>query len=159
MDKFNKFVEKTSRLLDNIAGGVIVVTMALVVVNVILRSAFKSPIKGVYEYTGYLTAFAIAFSIAECAVKKAHIAVDFFMEKLSPKIQLAIDSVLRVMIVIFLAFSSIQVIDYGINVIKSGEVSATAHVSFYPFIFITAIGLIVLGLVELSRLIKGGEGK
>jgi len=159
MDRFNKFVDKASRLLDNIAGGVIVVAMLLVVVNVILRSAFKSPIKGIYEYTGYLTAFVIAFSIARCAFEKAHIAVDFFMGKLNPKVQLAIDLVLSVISVVFLAFSSVQVLKYGINVIRSGEVSATAHIQFYPFIFIVALGMFVLCLVEASKLIKGGAGK
>ena len=72
MNKFEKIVTKTSRLLDDIAGWVIVATMALVVVNIILRAVFKNPVKGVYEYAGYLTALVIGFAIAQCAIEKAY---------------------------------------------------------------------------------------
>ncbi|NLM10539.1 MAG: TRAP transporter small permease [Clostridiaceae bacterium] len=159
MNKFEKIVTKTSRLLDDIAGWVIVATMALVVVNIILRAVFKNPVKGVYEYTGYLTALVIGFAIAQCAIEKAHIAVDFFIEKLNLKVQLIIDTVLSGLIILFLAFSSIQVFLYGINVISSGEVSATAHLPFYPFIFMVSAGLFILCLVEINKVIKGVANK
>lgn len=155
MDKFNKIVAKTSRLLDDIAGWIIVVIMALIVVNILLRAFFKNPIKGVYEYTGYFTSLVIGFAIAKCAVEKAHIAVDFIVEKLNPRIQLVIDTVLGSITIVFFVFSSIQVLLYGVNVVKSGEVSATAHIPFYPFIFMVSAGLFMLCLVEISKVIKG----
>jgi len=155
MNKFDKIVTKTSRLLDDIAGWVIVAAMALVVINIILRAALNNPIKGVYEYTGYLMAVVIGFAIAQCAVEKTHIAVDFFIDKLNPLAQSVIDTVFSSVTVIFLVFSSIQVLIYGITVVKSGEVSATAHIPFYPFIFMVSAGLFMLSLVELNKVVKG----
>jgi len=159
MNKFHKIIEKAGCMLDDIAGWGIVVTMALVVVNVILRSVFNNPVKGVYEYTGYFTAVVIGFAVAKCAAEKAHVAVDFFIEKLNPGLQLAINTVFSSIIVVFLAFSSTQVLIYGINVYKIGEVSQTAHIPFYPFIFMVSLGLFALCLVEISNAIKGVVNK
>jgi len=72
---------------------------------------------------------------------------------------LIIDTVLSGLIILFLAFSSIQVFLYGINVISSGEVSATAHLPFYPFIFMVSAGLFILCLVEINKVIKGVANK
>jgi len=155
MNKFHRIIEKTSCLLDDIAGWGVVVTMVLVVVNIILRSVFNRPIKGVYEYTGYFTAVVIGFAIAKCALDKAHIAVDFFIEKLNSKFQMAVDTVLTAITMVFLAFAGIQVLLYGINVFKIGEVSQTAHIPFYPFILMVSAGIFALCLVEASKLIKG----
>lgn len=155
MKKIENFTAKASRLLDDIAGWGIVVTMALVVVNILLRTIFKSPIKGVYEYTGYFTALIIGFALAQCAIEKAHIAVDILAEKLNPKMQLVINTVLGSIMIVFLAFSSIQILLYGMNVLRSGEVSATAHIPFYPFIFMVSAGFFILCLVEVIKVIKG----
>ncbi|NLG89399.1 MAG: TRAP transporter small permease subunit, partial [Clostridiaceae bacterium] len=87
MQKIAELVKKASNLMDVIAGWGIAAIMALVVVNVLLRVFFNSPILGVYEYVGYLTAGVIAFSIAYCALQNAHIAIEFIFEKIPFKIR------------------------------------------------------------------------
>jgi TRAP-type C4-dicarboxylate transport system permease small subunit len=155
MRKFENIVEKISRIMDHIAGWGIVATMVLVIVNILLRVIFKSPIQGVYEYVGYLTAAVIGFAIAFCALQKAHIAIDILAEKLGKRVQNIVDSAAGGIILVFLSFCCYQVLMYANKVMTSGEVSATAHVPFYPFIFMVAAGLSVLCLVELMRLVKG----
>ena len=81
MQKITELIKKASKLMDTIAGWGIVAIMALVVINVLLRVIFNSPILGVYEYVGYTTAGVIAFSIAYCALQNAHIAIEFIFEK------------------------------------------------------------------------------
>ncbi|MBP7175523.1 MAG: TRAP transporter small permease [Thermoclostridium sp.] len=159
MKKLEGFVTKTSQVLDNIAGWGIVVTMTLVVVNILLRSIANKPIQGVYEIVGFLTAVVIGLGLAWCAVQKAHIAIEFIVEKFHLKVQKAISIVTGGMIMVLLLFISYRVFHHGFKVIASGEVSATAQIPFYPFIFLVGLGFVLLFLVEFVNLMKEVEQK
>ena len=159
MKKLEVFVSKASHLLDGIAGWGVVVTMLLVVVNILLRALFNSPIQGVYEITGFITAVVIGLGLAWCALQKSHIAIEFIVEKLPLKVQNVIHIISGVLIMVFLLFISYRLFFHGFKVIASGEVSATAQIPFYPFIFLVAIGFLLLFLVELVNLLKGVEQK
>lgn len=155
MNKFESIVTKTSRVLDTIAGWGIVLTMILVISNIFLRSILNSPIQGIYEYVGFITAVVIAFGLAWCAIQKAHIAIEFIVEKFPQKIQHVIEICTGSLVTLFLLFSSYQVVRHGLKVMASGEVSATSQMQFYPFIFMVALGLLLLSLAELMNVLKG----
>jgi TRAP-type C4-dicarboxylate transport system permease small subunit len=155
MEKLEALVIKFSRLLDNMAGWGIVATMLLVVVNILLRTVANSPIQGVYEIVGFIIAVVIAFGLAWCAIQKAHIAIEFIVEKLPVKAQNAVQLVSGFAITILLLFISYRVFHHGVKVIASGEVSASAQIPFYPFIFLAALGFLLLFLVELMNVLKG----
>jgi len=150
-----RYITKSSRFLDSLAGWGIAATMLLVVVNIILRIVFKAPIQGVYEYVGFLTAAIIGFAIAYCAIQNAHISIGFLVEKLPCKVQKIIQTASGTVILIFLVFASYQTFMYAREKAISGEVSATAHMPFYPFIIMVAIGLLMLCLVEIVKVLKG----
>ncbi|NLV64092.1 MAG: TRAP transporter small permease [Clostridiaceae bacterium] len=156
MQKIEKLITKASKIMDIAAGWGIVAIMALVVVNVLTRVIFNNPIKGVYEYVGYMTAGAIALSIAYCALKNAHIAIEFLFEKLPVNAKKAINYISGSIIIVFLLFLCCQLFIYAFKVMSSGEVSPTAKMPFYPFIFIIAIGMFVLAAVEFVKMVKGG---
>lgn len=155
MKKLEVFVKKTSQLLDNLAGWGVVATMLLVVINILLRTVANRPIQGVYEVVGFITAVVIAFGLAWCAVQKGHIAIEFIVEKLPVKAQSVIHVSSGFAIMLLLLFISYQVFHHGFKVIASGEVSATAQIPFYPFIFLVALGFLLLFLVELVNVLKG----
>lgn len=144
-----------SRFLDDAAGWGIAATMALVVINIILRVVFKDSIQGVYEYVGYISAAVIGLALAWCALEKAHISIDFIVEKMPARVQKLIDMITGIAVVIFLLFLSYQVCAYGVRIMNSGEVSATSKIPFYPFIFIVAAGLLVLSVSEFIKILKG----
>ncbi len=158
MKKVEKLVTKVSCFFDNLAGLGIVLAMLLVVVNVPLR-AINRPIQGVYEYAGFIMAVIIAFALAYCAVQNGHIAIEFLIEKLPVKLQKIINTFFGTILFFFIVFAGIQMIDYARKSALSGEVSPTAHIPIYPFIFMVAIGLFALSLVEFIKLIKGVMGK
>ncbi len=155
MKKLEVFAAKAGQLLDNIAGWGIVATMLLVVVNILLRSVANSPIQGVYEIVGFLTAVVIAFGLAWCAMQKSHIAIEFIVEKLPRKVQNIIHLISSFVIMVLLLFISYRLFHHGFKVIASGEVSATAQIPFFPFIFMVALGFLMLFLVELVNMVKG----
>jgi TRAP-type C4-dicarboxylate transport system permease small subunit len=155
MQRIEKLVTRAGKIMDIVAGWGIVAVMALVVINVLMRVIFNNPIMGIYEYVGYLTAGIIAFSVSYCALQNAHIAISFIFEKLPLKSRKIIDIITGFIIVLFLLFLCVQVVVYALKVMSSGEVSPTAKMPFYPFIFMTALGLFVLSVIEFIKIMKG----
>ncbi|NLG53230.1 MAG: TRAP transporter small permease, partial [Clostridiales bacterium] len=90
-----RFIKGISRALDIIAGAGIVVITVMVVLNVLLRTLFNMPFRGIYEYVSYLTAAVIGLALAYCAVNNAHISIGFIMEKLPLKLRAVIDIVTK----------------------------------------------------------------
>ena len=153
-----KLIKGISRALDIIAGAGIVVITVMVVLNVLLRTVFNVPFRGIYEYVSYLTAAVIGLALAYCAVNNAHISIGFIMEKLPLKLRAVIDIVTKAAVLVFLGVLTCQTALLGYNTALSGEVSPTVRIPFYPFIYLVAAGVFMLGVVVLFHLaaeIKG----
>ena len=101
MKQFAALVQSFSRSLDIIAGFCIVATMAVVVLNIVLRAFLGNPLLGTMDYVTLLMALTIGLSLAYCGFKNGHIAVDLIIEKFSAKTQAIIDTGTTLIAVIF----------------------------------------------------------
>ncbi len=151
---FSGFVGRLSIILDRIAGICMFSIMGLVVLNVLLRTVFKSSILGTYEFVGFLTAAMIGLSLAHCAYKRGHIAVDYFMVRLSHRTQVFTEVITTVIAFLFWVLSAWYLGKYAYILSQRGVVSPTTQTPFYWFIYLIAFGLLVLGLVLLVNLLE-----
>ena len=163
MKFFSSTVNFISSFLDRVAGWVFAGLMVLVVVNVILRSFFGSPILGAFEYVSYYTGLAIALSLAYCALRDGHVSVTFIAERFfSYKTVKAIDVIMNSISIVFFVFGFWKLVEYGNSIAARGEVSLTTRTPFHPFVYATAIGFLFLAIVLVNRvigLLKKEEGE
>jgi TRAP-type C4-dicarboxylate transport system permease small subunit len=153
MASYERLVFRFSRILNILSGIFLAALMGLVFVNVLFRAVWE-PILGTYEYTGFLAALTISLALAHCAANKGHIAITIFAERLPPRVQAVLDSLVAVMGTALYAVISWQCVRYAIHMSKIGEVSPATATPFYPFIFVIAFGLLVFALVLLNDLFK-----
>ena len=158
MDKFSGNVKKAAGLLNEAAGWGIVLAMLLVVVNIVLRAVFKSPILGTYEYTGFLTALIVGCGLSYCALADGHIAIGFIVEKLSKRVQNIIDIATNSLVMCFMVFFTWRIFLYAHQLSSSNEVSPTTQTPYYIFVYITAAGFVVLSLVLIAKIIQSIKG-
>jgi len=158
LEKFNSTVKKAAGVLNEAAGWGIVLAMILVVVNIILRAVFKSPILGTYEYTGFLTALIVGCGLSYCALANGHIAIGFLVEKLKKRTQNIIDSVTNVFVLCFMLFFTWRMFLYAGKLAASSEVSPTTQTPYYLFVYITAMSFVVLSLVIFTKAIQSIKG-
>ncbi len=151
MKQLTDFVTGLSRHFDKLAGLCVFGTMLLVVANILLRVLFNKPILGSYEIVCYLTALAIGFSLAHCAVQSGHIAVGIIVDRLPKILQAAIDSAINLTTLIFWSFCVWHLAEFAHTTAKSGLVSPTAQIPLAPIIYLIALGLASLCLVILVR--------
>ncbi len=152
MKRFSGIVERLGRFLDNIAACCVALTMAVVVVNVLLRALFNRPLLGTIEYVNILTAVTIGLALAYCAFCNGQIAVDFVMEKLPARTQAVSDVITGILALGFWGLAASYMLDYSHEMLNSGLVSSTAQIPLYPVSYLITFGLLALCLVLLQRI-------
>ncbi|MEW5954262.1 MAG: TRAP transporter small permease [Bacillota bacterium] len=152
MRMFSGLVTEFSKVLDKLAGFCLVLLMALVVSNVVLRTVFKSPILGTYEYVSFLTAVVIGLALAYCAVQNGHIAIGLVADRLRCRTRAVVDTLVNAAALVFWGLTAWYIAGYAGAMTASGVVSPTTQTPFYPFVYLVAFGLLALCLVLLVRL-------
>lgn len=154
MKMFSGLVTGFSRVLDQAAGFVLVVTMVLVVVNILLRTIFKAPVFGAYEYVGLLTAVVIGLSMAYCGVKNAHVDISLVVDWLPARLRAVLGALINFVSMCFLGVSAWYTGAYARSMMESGLVSSTTQAPVYPFVYLIALGMLFYCLVLLVRSIE-----
>lgn len=149
-----KYVWALSKGFDALAGISLLAVMLLVVLNIVLRAFFKSPILGTYEYVGFLSSLVVGLALAHCALKNGHIAVGFLVAKLPERFRACIDALTNIIAAVFFVFCSWHMLDYARSFAASGEVALTTKLPFYPFVYGLAAALVLLCLVLVLRAVE-----
>jgi TRAP-type C4-dicarboxylate transport system permease small subunit len=152
MNKSTNCIRAISEFMNNLAGVCIVAVMLLVVGNILLRVVLHHPLLGTYEYVNMITAVAIGLSLAHCAYQNGHIAVDFILQRCSPKIQTAADILNHIIAISFWSVSAWYVAKYARTMLDSNTVSPTTQLPLSPVVYLIALGLLALSLVLSLRL-------
>ncbi len=149
----NKFVEKTSQLLDMGARIAVASIMFVTTLNVIMR-LFGSSLRGSVEIVQYLTALGVGMGLALCAFHGGHVAVTFFTDKLPEKLQQVIFLLIDLLVAGFLGLTTWQLIKYGQEMQQSGEIALTTGMPIYPIVYLVTAGVAAYLLVVINGLSK-----
>lgn len=117
--------------MNIIAEAVLFIMLMLTVVDVILRS-FSRPLVGTYELVAVAGAVVIGFAVPQTSWERGHVYVDFLLEKRSEAIKNAFFICTRIVGIILWAFLSYNLLKKGLHLYKTGEVSLTLHIPYYP---------------------------
>ena len=158
MKGFLSKISGLSRFLNIIAGISLTFLMLLTVMDVILRS-LKRPIVGTYELVAFAGAVVIGFSVPLTSWVRGHIYVDFFILRFSQKVRNVFNIATRCVVIVLFFLIGWNLIKYGMDLQKSGEVSLTLQMPFYPVAYGVGICCFVQCLVLICDIIKisGGE--
>jgi TRAP-type C4-dicarboxylate transport system permease small subunit len=154
--------EILDRFFMVIAGVALVALMLLAAGNVILR-LFGVPFSGTVELVGFLGVLVIGFALGETQRRKDHVVVDIVSKRYPPWLAMAADALQLVVSAAFFALIAWQVAAWGMSVRRSGELSETLKIVYYPLAFCLSASLWLLSfnlLVDLAvRLSARAAGK
>ncbi len=155
------FLEKVyglTRFINAIGGIALIFLMFLTIADVILRT-FKRPIVGTYELVAFSGAVVIGFSVPLTSWLRGHIYVDFFIARFSKRVRNAINIATRCIVIALFFLIGWNLIQYGWDLQKSGEVSLTLRMPFYPVAYGVAACCFIQCLVILCDMVKIFGGK
>jgi TRAP-type C4-dicarboxylate transport system permease small subunit len=136
-----------------IAAASIFFMMALTCADVFLR-LFRMPIPGTYEIVSFMGAVAVSFAVARTSVEKGHVAVSLVVQLLAKRAQAVIESIIAFFGIILFALIAWQSTLYALDCQRSGEVSLTLQMPFYPIIYGVALGAAIECLVLIVDLVN-----
>lgn len=153
MNRLDQISQWLSRLLLWIAAGFLAAMIFLTCANILLRIVWK-PVSGTFELMGYFGAVATAFALAYTQLNKGHIAVDVLSQRFSPGMQRVLGGVNALMGTVFFALVTWRIAAYATVLRKSGEVTETLRIPYYPFTYGVALGCGVLSLIFLVEFVR-----
>ena len=153
MGVLEKFYRVLNRVFIWCAGLCLAAMILMTCANIFLRVVWV-PLKGTYELMGYFGALVTAFALGYTKMKKAHIAVDVLVTLFKPKVQLILQGISSLICTIFFSIAGWQLSQYATNLWKTGEVTETLLIAYYPFAYGVAGGCLLLALVMLVEFLK-----
>jgi len=150
-------IHRLSKFLNSISSVALVAIMVLTVADVVLR-IFKKPIVGTYEIVGLLGAVVIGFGIPLTSWIRGHIFVDFIIEKFPEGRKNVVNIFTRLLGIGLFLIAGWNLIIVGMDLYRTGEVSLTRQLPFYPIAYGLAVSCFVQCLVLICDIIKVFEG-
>ncbi len=158
MKGFLEQIFRLSRFLNIIAGISLTFMMLLTVSDVILRF-LRRPIVGTYELVAFSGAVVIGFALPFTSWLRGHIFVDFFVSRFSPTTRNILHIFTRVLVIWLFLMIGWNLFLYGRDLYKSGEVSLTLQMPFYPVAYGVGVCCFIQCLVLFCDILKVIEGK
>ena len=156
---FLRLVYLLSRFMEVIAGVALVFMMSLTTFDVILRAAFNKPIIGTYEIVAFVGGVVIGFSMPITSWVRGQIFVDFFYQKMSQVWQNVFNVSTRIMSLLLFFLIGWNLMKLASDMLKSGEVSITLQIPFYPIAYGIGVACLIQCVVLVGDLVKiaGGD--
>ena len=152
-----EFLEKIRLILNRIfiwvAGLCLAAMILMTCANIFLRIVWI-PLKGTYELMGYFGALVTAFALGYTQMKKGHIAVDVLVTLFNPKAQKLLQAISCLICTIFFSIAGWQIFQYATTLWRTGEVTETLRIAYYPFAYGVAGGCLLLALVMLIEFLQ-----
>ena len=137
--------------------GVALAAMILVVCcDVAMRTA-GYPVKGAYDVVRVAGAVTIACSLPLTTAMKGHVAVEYFFQKLSRAGRVAVDSVMRALMIAVFIFAAYECVGYGNRFLRNSEVTSTIELPVFWVPWLMAISFGVTALVVVFHLFYPGR--
>jgi TRAP-type C4-dicarboxylate transport system permease small subunit len=158
MNRFVAAIAKVDVTFHIIAGSVLAFMMIMTLLDVFMRN-IGHPIVGSMEIISFCGSVVIGFAIPYTSWKKAHVYVDMLVAKLGPGKRMFMDGITRCMGMALFIFIGYNFVVYGLDLKRTGEVSASFRLPYYPIAFGLALSCFLESITlfcDLVRTVKGG---
>jgi TRAP-type C4-dicarboxylate transport system permease small subunit len=153
MQSITNKVQELSKFLNFFAGIAITFIMFLTVIDVILRS-FRRPIVGTYELVAFSGAIVVSFAVPLTTFLKGHVLVDFLVLKFPKGIRNTFNIITRLLGIGLFSVLGWNLIKMGMDLYRTGEVSLTLQLPFYPVAFGIGFCAFVECLVLIAQIFQ-----
>ena len=157
MKHFIAFVYRLDLSFHVIAGLTLALMMVVTFTDVVIR-IFGRPIVGTMEIISFCGAVVIGFAVPYSSWMKVHVIVDLLTAKVTPRSQVILKAFTKSIGLLFFLFVSYNFIRYGLTLMKTGEVSASFRIPYYPITFGLAVSCFLESLTLLCDLLKLARG-
>lgn len=153
MEKYEKTVNRIWTVTTHISNVFLFAIMMLVVVNVVARRVFNSPIFGVTELVCYGSLASAAFGLAQTEWMDGNVRMTLVLERTSVKFGCFLNLIVNIVGLFGFSYVSYYLVMQAMTKLSNGQLSSEIRFPMYIVTGILAFGFILLTLAILSKLI------
>jgi len=142
----DKAVDKLTLGLSIVAGVLFILIVIILLINIILRSAFDSGITGQYEIVQYGIMICVGLGLSRTTFANRHIHVDLIVNHFSWRIKSAVEFIGRLICTATYGFATFLFIETADNAAKYFKVTDLYHI---PFQYIYWVFFVILAITTL----------
>jgi TRAP-type C4-dicarboxylate transport system permease small subunit len=156
-----KINQVLNRLLMIVGGLFLIGMCALTCTNILLRTTWI-PVRGTFELMGYFGAVVTTFALGTTQMRRGHISVNVLVNSFSKTVRTLLTALNHLVCAIFFSLAVWQLSQKAATLMRTGEVTETLRIVYYPFTIAVAVGCLalvlelVVSLLQMSR--SGKEG-
>jgi len=155
-----RWAENIGSWFEWVAVFTLLFVLAVTMVDVIGAKLFQQPLKASTELVGFGQLVAVGCALTASFVAGRQVTVEFLETWLPRKAGEAVKALAAILSLIFCVILIWQSYLYGVALARSGEITPSAQIPFYPFAYILAACFVSVALYFISRLTRqGGEGR
>lgn len=133
------------------------VTMVVVVCADVALRVVRHPVVGAYDIVRVAGAVTISCALPITTAMKGHVAIEHFFRKLNPRWRVAVDSVMRLLMIVAFTVAAYGCVGYGIRFLRNGQVTDTIQIPIFWVPWLMALSFGVTTLVVLFHLAYPGR--
>lgn len=153
MKTLDKISQRLNQAFMWIAGCILGIMIFLTCANIFLRIVWK-PISGTFELMGYFGAVITAFALGYTQIGQGHIGVDVIVLRFSERTRGILNGINSLICTVFFALVTWQIARYAKTLWRTGEVTETLRIIYFPFTYAVALGCALLSLVFLTDFLR-----
>jgi TRAP-type C4-dicarboxylate transport system permease small subunit len=163
MKSFLAAIYRTDLTFHIVAGITLAFMMVVTLLDVIMRN-LGHPIVGSVEIISFCGAVIIGFAIPYASWMKTHVYVDILIDKLNPRNRNIVYALTRLLGIVLFAFIGFNFILFGIDLMRTGEVSSSFKLPYYPIAWGLALSCFLQTLTLIADFLRtvssaGGENE
>lgn len=152
-----KFVDTISTKLGQTFSWIILLLIATICYEIVVRYFFRSPTMWSYDCSYMMCSFVLVMGIAWVHATRSHVNVDIFCSKFSKRLKAALDIVLALVLFfptwVLITWTMYSDVMYSWSIQEKAS-TGTWQPIIYPFKLWILIGLVILVLQAVNELVK-----
>lgn len=153
LEKFEKFNQKISMTIEWVGVAALFVMMAITTVDVIGAKMFLKPVFGALDVMAIAQLLAMSFAVSTALILGRHVQVEFFVMLLPERGAAFVDCIVNFLGLVLFVLIVWRLSVFAMDLKIDGEVTSTARIPFYPFVFGAAFACIPACLVYIYMFI------
>lgn len=137
--------------------GTLLVFLILVLVADAAGRFIMMPVAGSYEIVQYGFALIVAFSVAYTQFRGGHVRIELIFGGFPPRVKRVFTSINHILSLVIFSLVTWRLFAESIAAYKLGEESSTLTLPVWLFMFVLALGFVLLVLVTVVKLIYGED--
>jgi len=150
LERITKFL---NHVLVGIAGVFLVAMVSLTCADILSRLLWV-PILGSVELVALFGSVVTAFALGYTQFRRGHIRVDVLISLFPDRVKCVLNIINSLVCMGFFAIVAWRIAVWSTTLVRTGELTETLRIIYYPFSYAVALGCAVLSLVFLTDCLK-----